>query len=139
MHLLGWFNVAAEGLAVTYPSLARAADVDVFERGADGYQRRETVSLTDYLDRMGYDVIAADPGERWPTNFVAIDDGLVVPLYEPPREQPDHRGARRAWRDRRPRRRGVADRPADERVRRPALHDDAGQSRVRVSTNHSLA
>jgi arginine deiminase len=86
MHLLGWFNVAAEGLAVTFPSLAQAADVDVFERGSDGYQRRETVSLVAYLDRKGYDVIAADPGERWPTNFVAIDDGLVVPLYEPDAE-----------------------------------------------------
>ncbi|MGM0398023.1 MAG: arginine deiminase family protein [Halobacteriota archaeon] len=83
LHLLGWFNVAAAGLAVTFPTLARAADVDVYERTDDGYDRRETISLAAYLDRKGYDVIAADPGERWPTNFVAIDDGVVVPLYEP--------------------------------------------------------
>ncbi|UWG46968.1 Arginine deiminase [Halanaeroarchaeum sp. HSR-CO] len=83
MHLLGWVNVAAEGLAVTFPTLARAADVDVFGRTEGGYERRETVSLATYLDRKGYDVIAASHPERWPTNFVAIDDGVVVPLYEP--------------------------------------------------------
>jgi arginine deiminase len=83
MHLLGWFNVAAAGIAVTFPSLARAATVDVYERGPDGYDRRESTTLAAYLDEKDYDVVAASPAERWPTNFVTIDGGLVVPLYEP--------------------------------------------------------
>lgn len=83
MHLLGWFNVATTDLAVTFPSLARAATVDVYERGPDGYDRRGSKTLAAYLDEKDYEVVAASPTERWPTNFVTIDDGLVVPLYEP--------------------------------------------------------
>lgn len=83
MHLLGWFNVAAEGLAVTFPEMARAATVEVFERRADGYEPAGSTSLLAYLESKDYDVVAADWGERWPTNFVAIDDGVVIALYDP--------------------------------------------------------
>ncbi|MFW5937764.1 MAG: arginine deiminase family protein [Halanaeroarchaeum sp.] len=83
MHLLGWFNVAAEGLAVTFPALAEAATVDIFERHSGGYEKRASTTLAAYLVEKDYDVVAAAPSERWPTNFVAIDDGLIVPLYEP--------------------------------------------------------
>ncbi|MFB6069450.1 MAG: arginine deiminase family protein [Halanaeroarchaeum sp.] len=83
MHLPGWFNVAAEGLAVTFPEMARAATVEVFERRADGYEAVETTSLLSFLAARDYEVVAADWGERWPTNFIAIDDGVVVALHDP--------------------------------------------------------
>lgn len=84
MHLLGWFNVAAEGLAVLDVDLARAAEVDVYRRSGDGYTYDRSTSTLEYVrDDRGFDVIDVAPTERWPTNFLAIDDGVVVPLYEP--------------------------------------------------------
>lgn len=86
MHLLGWFNVAAEGLAVTFPEMARAAAVDLYERRGGEYERTGSTTLLSLLADRGYDVVAADWGERWPTNFVAIDDADVVALYDPDEE-----------------------------------------------------
>lgn len=83
MHLLGWFNIAAEGVAVTFRELAQAATVEVFERRAEGYERVATPTLWEFLQDRGFDVIEADRTERWPTNFVAVDDGEILPLYEP--------------------------------------------------------
>lgn len=83
MHLLGWFNVAAEGLAVTFPELAKAASVEVFERQGEEYHHASSPTLWDYLREKGYDVVEADWGERWPTNFVAVDDSEIVALYDP--------------------------------------------------------
>jgi len=83
MHLLGWFNVAAEGLAVAFEELAAAATVDVYERQGDEYRKARSPTLLEYLDDKGYDVIGASWDEEWPTNFVAVDDGEIIPLYEP--------------------------------------------------------
>jgi len=84
MHLLGWFNVAAEGLAVLDADLARAAEVDVYAKRGDGYEFDHSTSTLEYVrDEKGFDVIDVSWGERWPTNFLAVDDGVVVPLYEP--------------------------------------------------------
>lgn len=83
LHLLGWLNIAAEGLAVTDPELARHATVDVYARRSDGYELDRSLSTLDYLDEQGYDVVELEPTERWAANFLAVDDGVVVPLYEP--------------------------------------------------------
>ncbi|MFB6081241.1 MAG: arginine deiminase family protein [Halanaeroarchaeum sp.] len=83
MHLLGWFNIAAEGLAVTFPELASAATVEVFDRRGEHYEHARSTTLATYLAEKGYDVVAADRSDRWPTNFVATDDGVVVALYDP--------------------------------------------------------
>ncbi len=83
MHLLGWFNIAAEGLAVTFREMAEAATVELFERQGDSYQRVATPTLLELLDERGYDVVDADTSERWPTNFVTVDDATVVALHEP--------------------------------------------------------
>jgi arginine deiminase len=82
MHLLGWFNVAAEGLAVVYERLAETSIVDVYERTGDGYERDRSVPFLDYLDGKGYDIVAATWEERWPANFLALGDGAVLPVYE---------------------------------------------------------
>ncbi|WP_167599516.1 arginine deiminase family protein [Halorussus marinus] len=81
LHLDGWLNVAAEGLAVTRERLAAAAEVDVYERRGDEYRRRETTTVLSYLDEKGYDTINPDWLERWPTNFLTVDDGTVVAIY----------------------------------------------------------
>jgi len=81
LHLDGWFNVAAEGLAVTRERLAAAAEVDVYERRGGEYRRRETTTVLSYLDEKGYDTIDPDWLERWPTNFLTVDDGTVVAIY----------------------------------------------------------
>jgi arginine deiminase len=83
MHLLGWFNVAAKGLAVAFKDLARAATVDVYERRGDVYRKARSPTLLEYLEEKGYEVIDASFEEDWPTNFVAVDDGEIIPLYEP--------------------------------------------------------
>ena len=83
MHLLGWCNVAAEGLAVVDATLARHATVDVYARDGDGYALDRSTTALDYLERRGYDVVDVSPTERWPTNFLTVEDGRVVPLYEP--------------------------------------------------------
>lgn len=83
MHLLGWCNIAAEGLAVLDAELARHATVDVYARDGDGYAFDRSTTTLDYLEDRGYDVVDVSPAERWPTNFLAVDDGRVVPLYEP--------------------------------------------------------
>jgi len=83
MHLLGWCNVAAEGLAVLDTTLARHATVDVYARTGDGYEFDRSTDTLDYVEAQGYDVVAVSHAERWPTNFLAVEDGRVVPLYEP--------------------------------------------------------
>jgi arginine deiminase len=85
MHLLGWCNVAAEGLAVVDEALARHATVDVYAREdyGDGYALDRTTTTLDYLEDRGYDVVDVSPTERWPTNFLTLEDARVVPLYEP--------------------------------------------------------
>ncbi|MEF8843213.1 MAG: arginine deiminase family protein [Haloarculaceae archaeon] len=83
MHLLGWCNIAAEGLAVVDAELARHATVDVYARDGDGYAFDRSTTTLAYLEDQGFDVVDVSPTERWPTNFLAVDGGRVVPLYEP--------------------------------------------------------
>jgi len=83
MHLLGWANVPAEGLAVVYEDLADHSTVDVYERTGDGYRRDRSVPFSAYLAEKGYDTVAATWEERWPANFLTVDDGVVLPVYEP--------------------------------------------------------
>lgn len=124
MHLLGWFNVAAEGLAVAFEELAEAATVDVYERGGGGYRKTRSPTLLEYLDEKGYDVIGADWTERWPTNFVAVDDGEIVPLYEPDEDgeyRPENNPTIEALKDR-----GVTVLPDGEGLPTGALTNGAG-------------
>lgn len=81
LHLLGWCNLAAEGLAVTDAALAEQAAVDVYVRAADGYEFDRSTSTLSYLRERGYDVVEMGPRERWAANFLAVDDGVVVPMY----------------------------------------------------------
>ncbi|OYR58353.1 arginine deiminase family protein [Halorubrum halodurans] len=82
LHLDGWLNVAAEGLAVAREPLIEAATVEVFERVGEGYERRGEETVADLLDRHGYEVVDAPYPERWATNFLTIADGTVLPIYE---------------------------------------------------------
>lgn len=82
LHLDGWLNVAAEGLAVAREPLIEAATVEVFERAGDGYERRGEETLAALLDRHGYEVVDAPYPERWATNFLTVADGTVLPIYE---------------------------------------------------------
>lgn len=81
LHLLGWCNLAAEGLAVTDPTLAEAATVDVFRKTSDGYEFDRSTSALAYLRDRGYDVVETGPTERWAANFLTVDDGVVVPMH----------------------------------------------------------
>lgn len=83
LHLLGWCNIAAEGLAVLDTDLARHATVDVFVKDTDGYTFDHSTTVLAYLDAKGFDIIDVSPTERWVTNFLTIEDGCIVPLYEP--------------------------------------------------------
>ena len=83
MHLLGWCNVADEGLAVLDADLARHATVDVYARDGDGYALDRSTDTLDYVESKGFDVVDVSPTERWPTNFLAVEGGRVIPLYEP--------------------------------------------------------
>ncbi|MFT4891180.1 MAG: arginine deiminase [Halobacteriales archaeon] len=124
MHLLGWFNVAAEGLAVAFEELAEAATVDVYERRGGSYRKTRTPTLLEYLDGKGYDVIGADWAERWPTNFVAVDDGEIVPLYEPDEDgeyRPENNPTIEALKER-----GVTVLPGGEGLPTGALTNGAG-------------
>ncbi|WP_331236073.1 arginine deiminase family protein [Natronorarus salvus] len=83
MHLDGWCNVPAEGLAVVRESLAEEATVEVYRREGDGYRHDRTErSLLAYLRRKEYETIDAPYDERWATNFLTIDDGTVVAVAE---------------------------------------------------------
>ena len=81
LHLLGWCNFAAEDLAVTDPTLAEHATVDVFRKTNDGYAfDRSTLTLA-YLEERGFDIVEMGPEERWAANFLTVDDGVVVPMH----------------------------------------------------------
>jgi arginine deiminase len=124
MHLLGWFNVAADGLAVAFEELADAATVDVYERRPDGYAKTRSPTLLEYLHEKDYDVIGADWSERWPTNFVAVDDGTIVALYEPDENgdyRPENNPTIEALKDR-----GVEVLPDGEGLPTGALTNGAG-------------
>lgn len=81
LHLLGWCNIAAEGLAVTDPALAQEATVDVFRKLGDGYAFDRSTSTLDYHRAKGYDVVEVGPEERWAANFLTVDDGTIVPMH----------------------------------------------------------
>ena len=83
MHLLGWFNIAADKLAVTFEDLAINATVDVYKRANNGYHKHRTTTVLDYIHGKGYETINAQWTERWPTNFLTIDDERVLTIYEP--------------------------------------------------------
>ncbi len=83
MHLDGWCNVPAEGLAVVRKSLAEAATVEVYRRESAGYRHDRTEgSLLAYLKEKEYETIDAPYDERWATNFLTIGDGTVVAVTE---------------------------------------------------------
>ena len=100
LHLDGWFNVAAEGLAVAREPLLDAATVEVYVRdgghGDDGdgeqgndsdsgfgaYTKQGEESFSELLARHDYEVIDAPYPERWATNFLTIDDGTILPIYQ---------------------------------------------------------
>jgi arginine deiminase len=125
MHLLGWCNFAAEGLAVLDADLAAAAEVDVYARRGDGYEFDRTTTTLSYLaEDRGFDVVDVAPAERWPTNFLAVEGGRIVPLYEPDGEgayDPELNPTIEALR-----RRGVEILPDGEGLARAALTDGAG-------------
>lgn len=81
LHLLGWCNIAAEGLAVADTTLAEHATVDVFKQTATGYEYDRSTSTLAYLREQGYDVVEMGPNERWAANFLTVDDGVIVPMY----------------------------------------------------------
>lgn len=81
LHLLGWCNFAAEGLAVTDPTLAEHATVDVFRKTDEGYAFDRSTSTLSYLEEKGYDIVEMGPKERWAANFLTVDDGVVVPMH----------------------------------------------------------
>jgi len=124
MHLLGWCNIAAEGLAVADTTLARHATVDVYARTDAGYEFDRSTTALDYLREQGFDVVDVSPTERWPTNFLAIDDGRVVPLYEPDADgeyRPEDNPTIERLKER-----GVEVLPDDEGLPRAALTNGAG-------------
>lgn len=81
LHLLGWCNIAAEGLAVADTTLAESATVDVFRHTSQGYEFDRSTSTLDYLHEQGYDVVEMGPKERWAANFLTVDDGVIVPMH----------------------------------------------------------
>lgn len=125
MHLLGWFNIAAEGLAVLDADLAETAAVDIYRIDGGSYEYSHTTSVLEYVrDEQGFDVIDVADAERWPTNFLAIDDGVVIPLYEPDADggyQPTNNPTIEALRDH-----GVTVRPDGIGIPRAALTNGAG-------------
>lgn len=125
MHLLGWFNIAAEGLAVLDADLARAAEVDVYQKRGDGYEFDHSTDVLAYVrDEKGFDVIDISWDERWPTNFLAVDDGVVIPLYEPGENgeyRPENNPTIEALKER-----GVRVLPDGEGLPRAALTNGAG-------------
>lgn len=82
-RLLSWCNFAAVDLAVLDADLAHAADVEVYVRDAGDYELDRSTTLLSYLDVKGFDWIRVDAAERWPTSFLPLDDGVVLPTYEP--------------------------------------------------------
>ncbi|WP_227379542.1 arginine deiminase family protein [Haladaptatus halobius] len=84
MHLLGWVNIVAEDLIVLDADLARAANVDVYERHGDEYAKEHSSNLYDYLaEEKGFEIVDVSWSERWPTNFLTIESETILPLYEP--------------------------------------------------------
>ncbi len=96
LHLDGWLNLPAEGLAVTRERLAAAATVEVYARRGDRYRHDRTTTVLEYLDARGYEFVHPDWAERWPTNFVTVDDGRVVAIH---RDDPDGTGEYRPERN----------------------------------------
>jgi arginine deiminase len=93
LHLLGWCNIAAEGLAVADTTLAEHATVEVFTHSASGYEYDRSTSTLAYLRGQGYDVVEMGPKERWAANFLTVDDGVIVPMHVTDEEgaySPDH-------------------------------------------------
>ncbi|GAA0252656.1 arginine deiminase family protein [Haladaptatus pallidirubidus] len=84
MHLLGWVNIVSEDLIVLDADLARAANVDVYERRGNDYTKDHSSNLYDYLtEEKGFDIVDVSWSERWPTNFLTIESETILPLYEP--------------------------------------------------------
>lgn len=83
MHLDTWFNIAADDVAVVDRQLAKNA-VHIYENTVDGYRKTRSVDLLTYLDEQGFDIVNASFNERpVATNFMTLDNGVVLPAYRP--------------------------------------------------------
>lgn len=124
LHLLGWCNIAAEGLAVMDTTLAEHATVDVFEKTASGYEFDRSTDALSYFEERGYDVVEMGPRERWAANFLTVDDGVVVPMHvagEDGEYRPELNSTIEALKDR-----GVTVLPDGEGLPEGVLTDGAG-------------
>lgn len=84
MHLDTWFNIAEESLAVGIEPLLETAVVDVFVHDGDGWTVEETCTFAEYLSSKGFTVIPVPLEESTTaTNFLTLDDGKVLPVYQP--------------------------------------------------------
>jgi len=87
MHLDTWFNIPMEGIAVAREPLVEGTSVQIYHKNGEEYELTEIRNFAGYLEDKGYSIIPVEFEERAiATNFLTIDDGLVLPARYSDRE-----------------------------------------------------
>jgi arginine deiminase len=83
MHLDTYFNIPAEGMAITSLTLAKSAQAKVYARDSDkNYSPVEVTTLYDFLKSEGYQFIDLGISEQlsYSSNFLTLSDRKIVAI-----------------------------------------------------------
>lgn len=86
MHLDTYFNIPAEGIAVTSELLSRMSKVEIYGKISKGeYEHIKDMSLYEYLKLKGFNIIDLNPAEQlsYASNFLTLKNSLILAVNTP--------------------------------------------------------
>jgi arginine deiminase len=85
MHLDTFFNIAADGVAVTSVELSRKAGVTVYGRSGDEYIKTGESTLYEYLAEKSFNFVDLSIAEQmsYSSNFLTLRNGTIVAVNAP--------------------------------------------------------
>ena len=86
MHLDTYFNLPADGIAVTSKILAKKSKLHLYGRVSKGeYEFSEAMTLEEYLKAKGFNIIDLNPAEQlsYASNFLTVKDSRIIAVNTP--------------------------------------------------------
>ncbi len=82
MHLDTYFNIPANGLAITSETLIRNAHADIYVRNDGVYTKEYETNFYDYIKRKGYDIINLGISEQlsYSSNFLTLKNKKIIAI-----------------------------------------------------------
>ncbi len=82
MHLDTYFNIPADGIAITSIELSKIAKVKVYSKRNDGYDYSNEMTLYDYLKNKDYNIIDLGISEQlsYSSNFLTVSNNKIIAI-----------------------------------------------------------